>query len=135
MYSLFWSLPLGAVLVDQYCNPLADVTLSSISAQLDEIAEKVKKMLRIKNSSHPSLRVSQGEFSKPAKLQKKSYIVGFSCFVIIPFILAPTFVWGFFSLPESISPTYLKPEGMGFNSQHSLNKNQCQYIWANVSTA
>ncbi|KAG8011895.1 F-box only protein 21 [Nibea albiflora] len=51
----------GAVLVDQYCNPLADVTLSGISAQLDEIVEKVRKMLRIKNSSHPSLRVAQGD--------------------------------------------------------------------------
>eukprot|EP00064_Thunnus_orientalis_P003025 superscaffoldBa00000239_g3033 len=51
----------GAVLVDQYCNPLADVTLDSISAQLDEITEKVKKMLRIKNPSHPSLRIAQGD--------------------------------------------------------------------------
>ncbi|XP_059192283.1 F-box only protein 21 isoform X2 [Centropristis striata] len=51
----------GAILVDQYCNPLADVTLNSISAQLDEIAEKVKKMLRIKNPSHPSLRIAQGD--------------------------------------------------------------------------
>ncbi|XP_068165991.1 F-box only protein 21 isoform X2 [Antennarius striatus] len=51
----------GAVLVDQYCNPLADVTMNSVSAQLDEITEKVKKMLRIKNPSHPSLRVSQGD--------------------------------------------------------------------------
>lgn len=55
----------GAVLVDRYCNPLADITLSSISAQLDEIAEKVKKMLKVKNPSHPSLRVTQGEDSKP----------------------------------------------------------------------
>ncbi|XP_031602959.1 F-box only protein 21 isoform X1 [Oreochromis aureus] len=53
----------GAVLVDQYCNPLADVTLDSISAQLDEITEKVKKMLRIKNPSHPSLRIAQGNCS------------------------------------------------------------------------
>ncbi|XP_037338648.2 F-box only protein 21 isoform X1 [Pungitius pungitius] len=53
----------GAVLVDQYCNPLADVTLNSVSAQLDEIAEKVKKMLRIKNPSHPSLRIAQGDCS------------------------------------------------------------------------
>lgn len=51
----------GAVLVDQYCNPLADLTLNSISAQLDEIVEKVKKTLRLKNPSHPSLRVTQGE--------------------------------------------------------------------------
>uniref|UniRef100_A0A8C6U8T1 F-box protein 21 n=1 Tax=Neogobius melanostomus TaxID=47308 RepID=A0A8C6U8T1_9GOBI len=50
----------GAVLVDQYCNPLADVTLEGISMQLDEMIEKVKKMLRLKNPSHPSLRCAQG---------------------------------------------------------------------------
>ncbi|XP_049619115.1 F-box only protein 21 isoform X2 [Syngnathus scovelli] len=50
----------GAVLVDQYCNPLADVTPDGISAQLDDIAEKVKKTLRVKNPSHPSLCVSPG---------------------------------------------------------------------------
>lgn len=53
----------GAVLVDQYCNPLADVTLESISAQLDDITEKVKKCLRVKNASHPSLRSGQSQFS------------------------------------------------------------------------
>uniref|UniRef100_A0A1A8FER2 F-box protein 21 n=1 Tax=Nothobranchius korthausae TaxID=1143690 RepID=A0A1A8FER2_9TELE len=51
----------GAVLVDQYCNPLADVTLDGISVQLDEIIEKVKKMLRIKNPSHPSLCIANGD--------------------------------------------------------------------------
>lgn len=51
----------GAVLVDQYCNPLTDVTLESISAQLDDITEKVKKNLRVKNVSHPSLRSGQGK--------------------------------------------------------------------------
>ncbi|KAL4636098.1 F-box only protein 21 [Arapaima gigas] len=50
----------GAVLVDQYCNPLADVSLQSISSQLDEITDKVKKTLRTKNPSHPSLRTDQG---------------------------------------------------------------------------
>ncbi|XP_055080007.1 F-box only protein 21 isoform X2 [Periophthalmus magnuspinnatus] len=50
----------GAVLVDQYCNPLADVTLEGISVQLDEMVEKVKKTLRLKNPSHPSLRCAQG---------------------------------------------------------------------------
>lgn len=50
----------GAVLVDQYCNPLADVTLEGISLQLDEIVEKVKKVLRLKNHSHPSLHCAQG---------------------------------------------------------------------------
>uniref|UniRef100_A0A3B3TLJ9 F-box protein 21 n=1 Tax=Poecilia latipinna TaxID=48699 RepID=A0A3B3TLJ9_9TELE len=51
----------GAVLVDQYCNPLADVTLESISQQMDDVAEKAKKMLRIKNPSHPSLRVTNSD--------------------------------------------------------------------------
>uniref|UniRef100_A0A672N9T1 F-box protein 21 n=1 Tax=Sinocyclocheilus grahami TaxID=75366 RepID=A0A672N9T1_SINGR len=46
----------GAVLVDQYCNPLADVTLESTSAQIEEITDKVKKNLRVKNATHPSLR-------------------------------------------------------------------------------
>ncbi|XP_036383224.1 F-box only protein 21 [Megalops cyprinoides] len=51
----------GAVLVDQYCNPLADISLQSISTQLEEITEKVRKTLRMKNPSHPSLRVNQGD--------------------------------------------------------------------------
>lgn len=50
----------GAVLVDRYCNPLADVTLDSISAQLDEITDKVRRMLRVRNPSHPSLRLAEG---------------------------------------------------------------------------
>uniref|UniRef100_A0A673H917 F-box only protein 21-like n=1 Tax=Sinocyclocheilus rhinocerous TaxID=307959 RepID=A0A673H917_9TELE len=44
----------GAVLIDQYCNPLADTTLESISAQIEEITDKVKKYLRVKNATHPS---------------------------------------------------------------------------------
>ncbi|XP_047237087.1 F-box only protein 21 [Girardinichthys multiradiatus] len=51
----------GAVLVDQYCNPLADITLESISEQIDNMAEKAKKMLRINNPSHPSLRVTNSD--------------------------------------------------------------------------
>lgn len=58
--SIVSSPAVGAVLVDQYCNPLADVSLDGISSQLEEITDKVKKMLRMKNSSHPSLRVTQG---------------------------------------------------------------------------
>jgi hypothetical protein len=34
--------------------------LDGISSQLEEITDKIKKMLRIKNPSHPSLRVTQG---------------------------------------------------------------------------
>ncbi|XP_024909181.1 F-box only protein 21 [Cynoglossus semilaevis] len=51
----------GAVMVDQYCNPLADVTLDSILAQVNEVAEKVKKVLRVKNSSHPTLHITEGD--------------------------------------------------------------------------
>lgn len=61
----------GAVLVDQYCNPLADVTLEGISLQIDEIAEKVKKMLRIKNPSHPSLRIANGRFLRITSEKRK----------------------------------------------------------------
>ncbi|TRY87506.1 hypothetical protein DNTS_035324 [Danionella cerebrum] len=45
----------GAVLVDQYCNPLSDVSLQSISAQLEEISDKAKKHLRGINPAHPIL--------------------------------------------------------------------------------
>lgn len=69
---------LGAVLVDQYCNPLADVTLDSISAQLDAITEKVKKMLRIKNPSHPSLRIAQGQLLSLTELEKNICFLFFS---------------------------------------------------------
>lgn len=63
LYSfLSYLFSLGAILVDQYCNPLADVTLESVSLQLDEMTEKVKKMLRLKNPSHPSLRCAPGDF-------------------------------------------------------------------------
>ncbi len=59
-----WSPIPGAVLVDQYCNPLAEITLESISAQIEEITDKVKKCLRVKNATHPSLRASQGQFAR-----------------------------------------------------------------------
>ncbi|XP_062874169.1 F-box only protein 21 isoform X2 [Trichomycterus rosablanca] len=50
----------GAVLVDRYCNPLTDITMEGLSAQLDDVIEKVKKYLRVKNATHPSLRSGQG---------------------------------------------------------------------------
>lgn len=74
VHLLVSSAMLGAVLVDQYCNPLADVTLDSISAQLDEITDKVKKMLRIKNPSHPSLRIAQGGLSLLETPNEKSLV-------------------------------------------------------------
>ncbi|MGH0187587.1 UNVERIFIED_CONTAM: hypothetical protein FKN15_025984 [Acipenser sinensis] len=48
----------GAVLIDQYCNPLAEISLESISAQLEEITAKIKKTLQMRNPTHPSLRVA-----------------------------------------------------------------------------
>ncbi|XP_075881851.1 F-box only protein 21 isoform X2 [Nelusetta ayraudi] len=65
----------GAVLVDQYCNPLSDVSLSSVSGQLDEIVEKVRRMLSIKNPSHPSLRVTQGECFTVEDLELQRQVV------------------------------------------------------------
>lgn len=90
-HSTFTSLPhsgmcsVGAVLVDRYCNPLVDITLSSISAQLDEIVEKVRKMLRLKNPSHPSLQVTQGDDFK--------LLAVFSVFMQSSFLLLVTFHW------------------------------------------
>ncbi|XP_012671296.1 F-box only protein 21 isoform X1 [Clupea harengus] len=51
----------GAVLVDQYCNPLADINLENISAQLEELTDKVRKCLRVANPSHPSQRAAAGD--------------------------------------------------------------------------
>ncbi|XP_028680421.1 F-box only protein 21 isoform X1 [Erpetoichthys calabaricus] len=51
----------GAVLVDQYCNPLADISLQSISSQLNEITDKIKKVLQLKNPCHPSQKVASDE--------------------------------------------------------------------------
>lgn len=84
-HPLSWTCSVGAVLVDRYCNPLADITLSSISAQLDEIAEKVKKMLRLKTPSHPSLHLTQGEDFKLPSV--------FSVFMQASFLLSVTFPW------------------------------------------
>lgn len=77
---------LGAVLVDQYCNPLSEVTLESITEQIDDMGEKVKKMLRIKNPSHPSLRVTNSRcFSEIKKQRKLLFLLAFGldfvCFV------------------------------------------------------
>nr|XP_042699125.1 F-box only protein 21 isoform X3 [Chrysemys picta bellii] len=51
----------GAVLIDQYCNPLSDICLTSIQAQVDDITDKVRKVLRTKNPRHPSLAPKAGE--------------------------------------------------------------------------
>ncbi|XP_072272048.1 F-box only protein 21 [Pyxicephalus adspersus] len=50
----------GAVLIDQYCNPLEDVSFADIQAQIENILAKVKAYLTIKNSRHPSLSLPAG---------------------------------------------------------------------------
>uniref|UniRef100_A0A8D0KYC3 F-box protein 21 n=1 Tax=Strix occidentalis caurina TaxID=311401 RepID=A0A8D0KYC3_STROC len=51
----------GAVLIDQYCNPLSDICLKGVQAQVDDITDKVRKVLRTKNPRHPSLASKAGE--------------------------------------------------------------------------
>ncbi|KAM5192516.1 F-box only protein 21 [Mantella aurantiaca] len=53
----------GAVLIDQYCNPLVDVSLANIQAQIEDILGKVKGYLTTKNSRHPSLCLHAGRMS------------------------------------------------------------------------
>uniref|UniRef100_A0A4W3HTS1 F-box protein 21 n=1 Tax=Callorhinchus milii TaxID=7868 RepID=A0A4W3HTS1_CALMI len=45
----------GAVLIDQYLDPLAETSLESILRELNDITEEVKRVLRLTNSSHPSI--------------------------------------------------------------------------------
>lgn len=54
----------GAVLIDQYCNPLSDICLKSVQAQVDDITDKVRKVLRTKNPRHPSLASKAGTVQK-----------------------------------------------------------------------
>ncbi|XP_015268917.1 PREDICTED: F-box only protein 21 isoform X1 [Gekko japonicus] len=51
----------GAVLIDQYCNPLSDICLETVQAQIDDIAAKVRKFLKSKNPRHPSVTSKAGE--------------------------------------------------------------------------
>lgn len=50
----------GAVYIDQYCNPLSEISLKDIHAQIDSIVELVCKTLRGINSRHPSLAFKAG---------------------------------------------------------------------------
>nr|XP_033810275.1 F-box only protein 21 isoform X1 [Geotrypetes seraphini] len=51
----------GAVLIDQYCNPLSDICLESVQTQIGDILDKVKKVLQVKNCRHPSLSSKAGK--------------------------------------------------------------------------
>lgn len=50
----------GAVYIDQYCNPLSDISLRDIQAQIHSIVELVCKTLRGINGRHPSLTFRAG---------------------------------------------------------------------------
>lgn len=56
----FFLLCLGALLIDQYCNPLGDVSFADIETQIEDILRKVKVYLSMKNSRHPSLSLQAG---------------------------------------------------------------------------
>ncbi|XP_073416736.1 F-box only protein 21 isoform X1 [Dendrobates tinctorius] len=53
----------GAVLIDQYCNPLDDVNIENIQAEIESISRRVKVYLSAKNSRHPSLSQQSGDSS------------------------------------------------------------------------
>ncbi|XP_077163606.1 F-box only protein 21 [Paroedura picta] len=54
----------GAVLIDQYCNPLSDICLETVQTQIDDITAKVRKFLKSKNPRHPSVTSKAGEESQ-----------------------------------------------------------------------
>ncbi|XP_043571776.1 F-box only protein 21 isoform X1 [Chiloscyllium plagiosum] len=51
----------GVVLIDQYCNPLADNSLENILLQLNSITDEVKKVLHVTHSSHPSITAGRDD--------------------------------------------------------------------------
>ncbi|KAM8960760.1 F-box only protein 21 [Pelodytes ibericus] len=64
----------GAVLIDQYCNPLEDVRLEHIQAQINAILVKVKALLGVVNSRHPSLflQTSASSYIEDLDLQEQA---------------------------------------------------------------
>ncbi|KAJ8779345.1 hypothetical protein J1605_012807 [Eschrichtius robustus] len=65
----------GAVYIDQYCNPLSDISLRDIQAQIDSIVELVCKTLRGINSRHPSLAFKAGESSMIMEIELQSQVL------------------------------------------------------------
>ncbi|XP_051888159.1 F-box only protein 21 isoform X3 [Pristis pectinata] len=61
----------GVVLIDQYCNPLADTSLENILLQLNHITEEVKKVLRLTKSSHPSITAERDDVFIDLELQRQ----------------------------------------------------------------
>ncbi|KAJ8927339.1 hypothetical protein NQ314_020208 [Rhamnusium bicolor] len=56
-------LEIGAVFVAQWCQPNVEVAFEEITAKLDEIAEKVKNVLRMSNPAHSLFKASQEELN------------------------------------------------------------------------
>ncbi|NXR13532.1 FBX21 protein, partial [Semnornis frantzii] len=69
----------GAVLIDQYCNPLSDICLRSVQAQVDDITDKVRKVLRAKNPRHPSLASKAGEVLVPEVELQRQVLDAMNC--------------------------------------------------------
>ncbi|XP_070131530.1 F-box only protein 21 isoform X10 [Equus przewalskii] len=65
----------GAIYIDQYCNPLSDISLKDIQAQIDSIVELVCKTLRGINSRHPSLAFKAGESSMIMEIELQSQVL------------------------------------------------------------
>uniref|UniRef100_G1T7Y2 F-box protein 21 n=3 Tax=Euarchontoglires TaxID=314146 RepID=G1T7Y2_RABIT len=65
----------GAVYIDQYCNPLSDISLKDIQAQIDSIVELVCKTLRGINSRHPSLAFKAGESPMIMEIELQSQVL------------------------------------------------------------
>uniref|UniRef100_UPI0035902BF6 F-box only protein 21 isoform X2 n=1 Tax=Myxine glutinosa TaxID=7769 RepID=UPI0035902BF6 len=54
------SLVEGAVLIARYCNPMEDVRLTHVQAQISEIADKVRHLLYKMNPTHPACNAGKG---------------------------------------------------------------------------
>nr|XP_004611262.1 unnamed protein product [Sorex araneus] len=65
----------GAVYIDQYCNPLSNINLKDIQAQIDGIVELVCKTLRGINSRHPSLAFKAGESPMIMEIELQSQVL------------------------------------------------------------
>ncbi|KAK7809141.1 hypothetical protein U0070_006155 [Myodes glareolus] len=64
-----------AVYIDQYCNPLSDISLRDIQAQIHSIVELVCKTLRGINSRHPSLTFRAGESPMIMEIELQSQVL------------------------------------------------------------
>uniref|UniRef100_A0A8C4R6X9 F-box protein 21 n=1 Tax=Eptatretus burgeri TaxID=7764 RepID=A0A8C4R6X9_EPTBU len=54
------SLEEGAVLIARYCNPMEDVSVTRVQAQISEIADKVRNLLYKMNPIHPACNAREG---------------------------------------------------------------------------